>query len=537
MHKALYRKYRPADFDDVYGQEHITSVLKYQCATDRVSHAYLFCGSRGTGKTSCAKILAKAVNCEHPENGNPCGKCPSCLAIDSGSTTDVVEMDAASNNGVDYIREIRDEVVYAPAMLKKRVYIIDEVHMLSTGAFNALLKTLEEPPSHVLFILATTELHELPATIISRCQRFDFRRIAVDVICDRLRYIAEREGISLEDSAARIIARQAQGGMRDAVSLFELCSGGGDTVTESAAAETLGIGGYELAYKAAVAMAEKDISTLLSIIADIEGSSGDVAVFWRELTTFHRDMMVLRNLKDPAGYLDLTETERLRLTDAAGRFNLNTLVNNCRVLDETAREMRRSPEEKRTIAEFAMIRICNPALDMSAEALSARIAELEDKLALMAGVGYVPTAAPAKKSAPDQRPPSHEETAPEAEVASADPVIAETAASAPAEEKSARDQWTEAVNLSGVAEKLSRTDKGLYSFFGGARAYVSADGKKVRVTVKEKFAAGMLSGDNAKKTLAEAFLLCGITDGMPEIEVICDKKPTSSPSPIDEIMS
>ncbi|MBQ3638153.1 MAG: DNA polymerase III subunit gamma/tau, partial [Clostridia bacterium] len=220
MHQTLYRKYRPRTFDGeggVVGQEQVASVLQYEAAHDRLSHAYLFCGPRGTGKTSCAKILAKAINCEHPVDGNPCGTCFACTSIDAGSSPDVTEMDAASNNGVDTIRDLREEISFTPAALKKRVYIVDEVHMLSASAFNALLKTLEEPPEHVVFILATTELHKLPATIVSRCQRFEFRRIRFDVIADRLLWIAERENISLDPDAARTIAKQAQGCMRDAI--------------------------------------------------------------------------------------------------------------------------------------------------------------------------------------------------------------------------------------------------------------------------------------------------------------------------------
>lgn len=272
MHLALYRKYRPKVFDDVYGQEHITRVLKYQSAEGKLSHAYLFCGSRGTGKTSSAKILAKAANCLSPVNGDPCGKCEACLAIDSGSATDVVEMDAASNNGVDNIRELRNEVAYPPTMLRRRVYIIDEVHMLTQSAFNALLKTLEEPPPYVMFILATTELHKLPATIVSRCQRFDFRRIGIPDIKRRLSYIAEHENIRLDDPAAERIAKLAEGGMRDAVSLFELCAGGGSDVTESVVESALGVSGYASIADAARAVAAKDIPTLFGIVADTVNS-------------------------------------------------------------------------------------------------------------------------------------------------------------------------------------------------------------------------------------------------------------------------
>ena len=261
MHQALYRKWRPHTFEEVYGQDHITSILKYEVANSKFSHAYLFCGSRGTGKTTCAKILAKAVNCLSPENGNPCGKCSACLSIDAGSETDILEMDAASNNGVDNIRDIRDEVVYSPSNLKYRVYIIDEVHMLSASAFNALLKTLEEPPEHVVFILATTELHKLPATIISRCQRFDFRRIATTVLKDHLLRIAKAENIDIDESAALILAKQAQGGMRDAISLLDLCAGSRERIDDALVYRTVGSSGRENMLKVVRAIAEKDYDT------------------------------------------------------------------------------------------------------------------------------------------------------------------------------------------------------------------------------------------------------------------------------------
>ena len=240
MYQALYRKWRPSFFDDVVGQEHITSILKSEVENGKLSHAYLFCGPRGTGKTTCAKIIAKAANCLSPVNGNPCGKCAACLAVDAGTATDVVEMDAASNNGVDSIRELRDGVVYTPAELKFRVYIIDEVHMLSISAFNALLKTLEEPPKHVLFILATTELHKIPATVLSRCQRFDFHRVAMDAIVSRLRTVCKGEGFTADDGALELIARLSQGGMRDSLNMLEYCAGDGGHITEEKAERLLG---------------------------------------------------------------------------------------------------------------------------------------------------------------------------------------------------------------------------------------------------------------------------------------------------------
>ena len=242
MYQALYRKYRPKTFDDVVGQEHITETLKKQVETGRLSHAYLFIGTRGTGKTTCAKILAKAVNCEHPVNGNPCNQCAACRGIDDGSILDVVELDAASNNGVDNVRALRDEAVFSPANVRKRVYIIDEVHMLSTSAFNALLKILEEPPAHLMFILATTELHKVPATILSRCQRHSFKRIPVDTIAARLNYVAQQEHLNLQPDAAALLARMADGGMRDALTLLDQCSGS-DVITTETVISAMGLAG------------------------------------------------------------------------------------------------------------------------------------------------------------------------------------------------------------------------------------------------------------------------------------------------------
>ena len=294
MHQALYRKWRPKTFDDVCGQEQVTSVLKYETEHRAFSHAYLFCGSRGTGKTTCAKILAKAVNCEHPVNGSPCGTCAACRAIEDGSATDVLEMDAASNNGVDNIRDIRDEVVYAPSSLRYRVYIIDEVHMLSVSAFNALLKTLEEPPEHVVFILATTELQKLPATIISRCQRFDFRRISLDALTGRLTYIAEQEKIGLEPEAARMLAKLAQGGMRDAISLLELCAGYHCKITPQVVTDAVGMTGRDAMLRTAQAIAERDYDSLFAQVDEVVRSSKDLIVFWQDLISIYRDMLVVK---------------------------------------------------------------------------------------------------------------------------------------------------------------------------------------------------------------------------------------------------
>ncbi len=381
MHQALYRKWRPQTFDDVCGQEHITSILKYETENNKFSHAYLFCGSRGTGKTTCAKILAKAVNCESPINGSPCNKCASCLSIDNGSATDVLEMDAASNNGVDNIRDIRDEVVYMPSSLKYRVYIVDEVHMLSASAFNALLKTLEEPPAHVIFVLATTELHKLPATIISRCQRFDFRRISTEVLMNRLAFIAQREGISFEFEALRVIAKMAQGGMRDAISLLELCAGTQNKLTLSAVNDTLGSGGRENIENTVRAIAKNNYDAIFSAINEVIGSSKDIAVFWQELISYYRDMLVMKTTASAQKYLDLTENESQRLQKSCELFTKQTMLWHCRILDEALYVMQKAGAAKRIVAEMALIKMCDSMLDTSTDALSSRIAKLENAVA------------------------------------------------------------------------------------------------------------------------------------------------------------
>lgn len=383
MHQALYRKWRPLDFDSVCGQEHITDILKYETEQGLFCHAYLFCGSRGTGKTTCAKILSRAINCEHPVGGNPCGACDSCRAVLEGRTADVLEMDAASNNKVDDIRNILDEVVYTPADLKTRVYIIDEVHMLTTPAFNALLKTLEEPPEHVVFILATTEMQKLPATVVSRCQRFDFRRIATPVLVSRLKYIANEEGITLTDDAALMLARLATGGMRDAISLFELCAASGRAVDAAAVSETIGVRGREAMSETVRAIAAKDCARLFDIIAEIDASASDLGVFWQELIEYYRDMLVMKTARESASrYLDLTDSETERLAADAAAFSREMLSYHSRLLDEAYSSMQRPGASRRTVAELTLVRLADERLSTTPEALLARLAALEAKIAM-----------------------------------------------------------------------------------------------------------------------------------------------------------
>ena len=481
MHQALYRKWRPQTFRDVCGQEHITSILQYEAEKGAFSHAYLFCGSRGTGKTTCAKILAKAVNCEHPVDGNPCGVCAACRAIDSGSATDVLEMDAASNNGVDNIRDIREEVIYAPSALRYRVYIIDEVHMLSVSAFNALLKTLEEPPEHVVFILATTELQKLPATIISRCQRFDFRRISTEVLMNRLLYIAKEEGIGLAEDAARMLAKLAQGGMRDAISLFELCAGGRKLVDVAAVTDAVGITGRDAMLATVDAIAARDYDTLFGQIAEVVRSSKDILVFWQDLVSLYRDLLVVKTTANAARYLDLTDVETEQMKAVAARFRKETLVYHCKLLEDAFFAMQKADTVKRIVAEMTLVRMCDESLDDSNEAMLSRIAVLEERL--HSGTSIVPAhtskeeapaKAPAKQSAPSEAPTPAK-------------TPAKPSASSGGEEKVLRPMrsWME------VVERVGRGDPTRVGFLKAARAYTTEEGGVI-VRVDNPFALTML---------------------------------------------
>ena len=535
MHQALYRKWRPPHFDEVYGQDHITSILKYQCATGKFSHAYLFCGSRGTGKTTCAKILAKAVNCLNPTPAGPCGECAACRSIDSGAATDVLEMDAASNNGVDDIRDIRDEVIYTPSELKYRVYIIDEVHMLSASAFNALLKTLEEPPEHVVFILATTELQKLPATIISRCQRFDFRRISTDDLCARLHKIAREEDIDLSEEAARLIARQAQGGMRDAVSLLELCAGARLPVTPDLVTRTIGTTGREGTNRVVNAVADKNFDLLFEIVDDMVSASRDPAVFWQELIGYYRDMLVTKTVKDPAKYLDLTDSEKAALTAVSARFTKETLLFHIGLLEDALFAMQKSYAVKRTVCEITLVRLCDPALDTSVESILTRLSRVEEQM--VAGVPAVSVAAPVAQEIPpvtetvsDPLPPMDEPPLPEMppdlwelpvedippsrptpppvkREAPIPPRAPTPTPAAPAAPKGGQRVlrplrvWTEAV------ERVKDTSRMAASFLISAKAYSTEDGKVV-VKLDSTFARDMVSRESAPEALRASLSVC-----------------------------
>ncbi len=379
MYQVLYRKWRPQVFTDVYGQEHITETLMNAVDTGRVSHAYLFTGSRGTGKTTCAKILAKAVNCEHPVNGNPCNECASCRGIDDGSVVDVVEIDAASNNGVDNIRDLREETNYMPSSVKYRVYIIDEVHMLSTGAFNALLKTLEEPPEHVKFILATTEVHKLPSTILSRCQRFDFKRISPEDISRRLKYVAEQEKIDLTDEGAMLIARVADGGMRDALSLLDRCASYGKAITEELASDAAGIAGKEHIYALVDAMRDRDCSAALETLNKLYENSCDMERLFSELISHFRNMMITLTVPTYKDLILASDAEAKKIKAQAQSLTLATVLSAMETLNNAIFELKKG-DNKKVTAEMVMIKLCTPELMSDNAALLRRISELEKKI-------------------------------------------------------------------------------------------------------------------------------------------------------------
>ncbi len=378
---ALYRKFRPTNFEDVKGQDHIVTTLKNQIQAERIGHAYLFCGTRGTGKTTVAKILAKAVNCEHPVNGSPCNECETCRAIQAGTAMNVIEIDAASNNGVDNIREIREEVAYRPTQGKYKVYIIDEVHMLSTGAFNALLKTLEEPPSYVIFILATTEAHKIPVTILSRCQRYDFRRISIDTIASRLRELMEEEHISVEDKALRYVAKAGDGSMRDALSLLDQCIAFylGETLTYDKVLEVLGTVDSEVFSQLLRKVIEGDVTACIHILEDLIAGGKELGQFVADFTWYMRNLLLVKTSDDAREVLDVS-SENFRLLEEESRMvDVETLMRYIRVFSDLAGQVRYATQ-KRVTVEIGLIKLCKPAMETNLDSVLDRIRILEEKL-------------------------------------------------------------------------------------------------------------------------------------------------------------
>lgn len=466
MYRVLYRKWRPQTFADVVGQEHITSTLSHEIETGKVSHAYLFTGSRGTGKTTCAKILAKAVNCLHPVNGNPCNECEICRGIDDGSILDVIEIDAASNNGVDNIRDLREEANYTPVHTKYRVYIIDEVHMLSIGAFNALLKTLEEPPEHVKFILATTEIHKLPATILSRCQRFDFHRITPENITERLNFVAQNEEIELDDEAAVLIARIADGGMRDALSILDRCSGIDNHVTADTVSNAAGLAGKDYLFELVDNINADNSSEVLSIIDRLHNDSCDMERICSELINHFRSLMIIKTVKNPQKLIVCTDSDFERYKNQAENTTLYKILYCISELENCATVLKTS-QNKRTEMEMAVIRLSIPNISSDNTALISRIEKLEK---IIESGNITVKKSEEKKSAATETKKVNTDDLPEPPPPPAEENTAPAKPEAVNEnEDTLFTKWGE------VIEILNTTDKPMTGILGNSFAYIRGD--------------------------------------------------------------
>ncbi len=511
MRQALYRLYRPRHFDEVVGQAHITTVLKNEMRQGKPSHAYLFIGSRGTGKTTCAKLVAKAVNCLALQDGSPCGECEICRGVDDGSLLDVVEIDAASNNGVDNIRDLRDEAVFTPAIAKYRVYIIDEVHMLSTSAFNALLKILEEPPEHVIFVLATTEIHKVLPTIISRCQRFDFQRIESAVIAERLLEVARREQLTLADEAAALIARLSDGGMRDALSLLDVCAADTDDVTLETVVRAAGLTGSAHLLALTDSIFAGDTAGMLSKLAELRQKSMEPQRLCEQLCGHYRNLMLVKTLEKPDALLDCLPSELPNLRAQVQKTTLTDLLHSLSVLQETAARIAKSPM-KHAELELALVTLCEPVARTGHQALLKRIEALESALRngsfsasataapsviarpepAVAPVTAVPTKAPEPaqsvvqptSAAPfDAEPPP----LPPAEAASPPPA----AYTPPSDGVAAFGLWPQ------VLERLAKINLSIYAMMRGTKAYFN--GKQVLIDVSNPVVLEMLRDNEYTK--------------------------------------
>ena len=378
---ALYRKFRPGEFEDVKGQDAIVTTLKNQIRTDRIGHAYLFCGTRGTGKTSVAKIFAKAVNCEHPVDGSPCGECAMCRSIAAGTSMNVIEIDAASNNGVDNIREIREEVAYRPTEGRYKVYIIDEVHMLSIGAFNALLKTLEEPPEYVIFILATTEAHKIPVTILSRCQRYDFKRISIETIADRMRELIDKENLDVEDKAVRYIARMADGSMRDALSLLDQCTAFyiGQRLTYDNVLEVLGAVDVDVFSRLLRELLSKDVKKVIETVDELVMQGRELSQMSADFTWYLRNLLLVKSSEQMEDVLDVSTENLARIKEESGMIESDELIRYIRIFSELTGKLKYAAQ-KRVLLEVTFIRLCRPQMETNQDALLSRIRALEEEV-------------------------------------------------------------------------------------------------------------------------------------------------------------
>ena len=478
MYQALYRKWRSRTFDDVVGQEHITTTLKHQVAQGKPSHAYLFCGTRGTGKTSCSKILAKAVNCPNQHEGNPCCECDICRGIDADAILDVTEIDAASNSGVDNIRELREEAGFTPVTGVYRVYIIDECHMLSTGAFNALLKIMEEPPPHVLFILATTEIHKVPATIMSRCQRFDFKRIPSDVIAEHLLHISRQEQIDLSSDAAMLIARLSDGAMRDSISLLDLCLSAGEAITIDTVHACAGLADRSYLFAAAEAAITGDNAKILEILASLWEDSIDYQRFCEQLQGFYRNLMVAKSVQKPDELLTCLPHELTQYRETAELYTMDRIFYSLSVLEETQQRMGRTAQ-RRIELEMGLLKLCDPILGQDFHGLLERISKLE-KIIKSGNIPQAKQAATATVEDADTVGPA---------------IIVE-----PTTPVELFDDWPK------VLEALAPKNRALYGTLANSKAYL-AEGGLLLVDAGDSLFAQMVRSDQyARQSLRDAAL-------------------------------
>ena len=536
MYRAFYRKYRPSTFTDVVGQEHITKTLENAVKSGKTSHAYLFTGSRGTGKTSCAKILAKAVNCIASLDGNPCNECEICKGIDSGAILDIIEIDAASNNGVDNIRDLREEANFTPANAKYRVYIIDEVHMLSIGAFNALLKTLEEPPAHVIFILATTEVHKLPSTILSRCQRFDFKRIPPEAIAGRLKEVAAKENLQISDEGAMLIARIADGAMRDALSLLDRCSSYDGIIDSTVVASSAGLAGREYIFELCDCIIEKNVAKALEVVNKLYNDSCDMERLITELTSHFRNLMVSKAVKNFQDMIICSEGEIEIIRQQSAKTTLATILSCIDILTASASTMKQGAN-RRTSAELCVIRLCTPALDNDMGAILRRLNELESMVASGQITVKAEATAPVEtKSTPEpvQKPVKEEAPTPQPKEEKEEVPLPEPPP-APQEEKVAPqnmgtvpfDKWPE------VLDRLFSQDKSLIAMLTGSSAFIHQD-KYLLIKGSPVLEMYLKTGDYSR-TIKEAVIQ--ITGKAYTLAVYNNKQEQAPKNPLSDLMS
>ena len=536
MYQVLYRKYRPKVFSDVVGQEHITSTLSKEIETGKISHAYLFTGSRGTGKTTCAKILSKAVNCLNPIDGNPCNECEICKGLDSGAILDVVEIDAASNNGVENIRDIRDEINFTPASCKYRVYIIDEVHMLSIGAFNALLKTLEEPPAHVKFILATTEVHKLPVTIVSRCQRFDFKRVSSEAMKQRMSYIADCEGFTADDEALSLIARISDGGMRDALSLLDQCTGHGKHITADIVCDVAGMTGKDHLFAIGDAVAQTNAGKALETINDLHANSCDMERLCSDLINHFRNLMIVKTVRSASDILVCTAEELEQYKAQSGKFTLENILYCISLLQDSMANIKRGVN-RRIEMEMAIIKLATPNLASDNEALLRRISDLEIKIKTGAIAVAAPTAKPQETPAETPAP----TVAPTATAApTPDEYPAETPKSEPLQEESADGEMP--IDWAEVLSELTKTNMPLWGVLTGSSAIIRGDYVLIK-SDNPTLSAFIKTGGNARD-VKEAVLRVtgkryrlGLYSGAPSPKMAAQQPAHTPKDPLENLIS